>query len=318
MRGVFEPNPPAKASAVPEQDTVQIRRVMVIYNPRAGTLLAMGEDPAQTLRNLFEPRGIEIELHAFAEASLTRIIARATSSVDAVVVCGGDGSILGVVNALGDRKPLALLPGGTMNILARDLGLPLELEAAADVIQRGRIRAIDVAYVNDHPFLCNSAIGLMPHLARAREKLREVSWWAKWPQVLKQAIGLIRTYPRLHVKIDTDDATQLFRTRAIAISNNPLIDAQGPIPPRASLDAGKLGIYIARDTSRWAVVGVALRMMLGTWQQTKTVACLAVKSAVLSLNRPRPLSVMNDGEPMQLHTPLHYTIRQRALHVLVP
>lgn len=149
---VFEPTPIAKASPPPEQATVQIYRVMVIYNPRAGTLLAMSKDPARTLRELFELRGIEAELHAFTGTNLTDLIERGSSSVDAVVVCGGDGSILSVVNALGDRKPLALLPGGTMNILARDLGLPLELEAAADVIQRGRIRTIDLAYVNDHLF----------------------------------------------------------------------------------------------------------------------------------------------------------------------
>ena len=293
---------------------------MVIYNPRAGTLLAMGGDPAQTLRQLFQTRGIHAELHAFDKHRLSRIFEAADpASVDAVIVCGGDGSILAVVNALGARKfPLGLLPGGTMNILARDLGLPHELEAAADVIIGGRLRAIDVAYVNEHPFLCNSAIGLMPHLARTREKLRAVSWWKKWPLVLRHAFTLIRTYPRLHVKIEIGDRTRHFRTRAIAISNNPLADAPGPIPPRETLDSGKLGIYIARDTSRWAVVKVAARMMAGTWQQDETVASLAIESAVLSLDRPRLLSVMNDGEPTQLYTPLHYSIRPRALRVLVP
>ena len=302
-----------------EKTPVTIRNVIVIYNPRAGTLLAMGGDPEHTLRQLFEARGIHAALHAFDKHRLNGIFERVdTASVDAVVVCGGDGSILAVVTAIGTRKiPLGLLPGGTMNILARDLGLPQELEAAADVILGGRTRAIDVAYVNEHPFLCNSAIGLMPHLARTREKLREVSWWRKWPTVLRQAIRLIRTYPRLHVKIATGHETRHFRTRAIAISNNPLLDAQGPIPPRETLDAGKLGIYIARDTSRWAVVRLAARMMAGTWQQDETVACLSIESAVLSLDRPRLLSVMNDGEPTQLYTPLHYSIRPRALHVLV-
>lgn len=303
-----------------DQPAVAIRNVIVIYNPRAGTLLAMGGDPEHTLRQLFEARGITAMLHAFDKDRLNGLFERADAeSVDAVIVCGGDGSILAVVNALGPRKlPLGLLPGGTMNILARDLGLPHALEAAADVILGGRIRAIDVGYVNEHPFLCNSALGLMPHLARTREKLREVSWWKKWPMVLRHAITLIRTYPRLHVKIETEGATRVVRTRAIAVSNNPLSNAKGPIPPRETLDAGKLGIYIARDTSRWAVIRVAALMMAGDWQQDDTVACLAIKSAVLSLGRSRPLSVMNDGEPAQLHTPLHYTIRPQALRVLVP
>ena len=319
VRIVFEPKPSATELSSPDQNSVQVRKVMVIYNPRAGSLLAIGGDPERSLRNLFEPRGIDVELHAFSQANLTQTLERADASVDAVVVCGGDGSILGVVNALGNRKlPLALLPGGTMNILARDLGLPLELEAAADVIQRGRFRAIDVAYVNDQPFLCNSAIGLMPHLARTREKLREVSWWWKWPTVLRQAIHLLRTYPRLHIRIEMTGETRHFRTRAIAISNNPLADAKGPIPPRDTLDSGKLGIYIARDTSRWSVVSVAAKMLAGTWQDDETVASLAIQSATLSLDRPRLLSVMNDGEPTQIMTPLHYRIQPQALRVLVP
>lgn len=298
-----------------------IRKVIVIYNPRSGTLLAASdEDPEAQLRTLFIERGVEPEMHAFDCDALQALIQKAEmNQIDAIVVCGGDGSILAVVKALGDCKlPLGIIRGGTMNILARDLGLPETLDAAADVIVGGRVRAIDMGIVNDEPFLCNSAIGLMPHLARTREKLREVSWWWKWPRVLRQAISLLRTYPRLHIRIEMNGETRHYRTRAIAISNNPLADAKGPIPPRDTLDSGKLGIYIARDTSRWAVVRVAAQMLAGNWQHDETVASIAIQSAVLSLDRPRPLSVMNDGEPTQLKTPLHYSIRPQALRVLVP
>lgn len=300
---------------------VSIRKVLVIYNPRSGTLLAASNDePESQLRMLFTERGVVPEMHAFDCDSLSLLAQRATENdIDAVVACGGDGSILAVVKAFEQFKlPLGIIRGGTMNILARDLGIPESLDEAVDVIVRGKTRVIDMGFVNDQMFLCNSAIGLMPHLARTREKLREMSWWRKWPMVLLHAVKLLRKYPRLRVKIEAEGTTRVFRTRAIAISNNPLADAQGPIPPRETLDSGKLGIYIERDTSRWAVVGVAARMMAGTWQQHETVACLSIQSAVLSLDRPRLLSVMNDGEPTQLYTPLHYSIRPQALCVLVP
>lgn len=301
--------------------TAPIRRVLVIYNPRSGTLLAAGEeDPEAQLRTLFTQRGVEAELHAFDCDALPSWIGRAEANkMDAIVVCGGDGSILAVVKALGHCKlPFGIIRGGTMNILARDLGLPETLEGAADVIVGGKTRNIDIGIVNDELFLCNSAIGMMPHLARTRERLREVSWWWKWPTVLRQAINLMRTYPRLHIRIEMNGETRQYRTRAIAISNNPLADAKGPIPPRETLDSGKLGIYIARDTSRWAVVRVAAQMLAGNWQDDETVASISIQSAVLSLNRPRPLSVMNDGEATQLKTPLRYSILPQALQVLVP
>lgn len=313
-------NHPNRPDAL-EDSPSQIRKVLVIFNPRSGTLLAASdENPETKLRTLFTERGVEPEVHAFDCDALPRLIQKAeTEKMHAIVVCGGDGSILSVVKALGNcQLPLGVIRGGTMNILARDLGLPEALDAAVDVIVGGKTRAIDMGIVNEEPFLCNSAIGMMPHLARTREKLREVSWWWKWPTVLRQAINLLRTYPRLHILIEINGETRLYRTRAIAISNNPLADAKGPIPPRETLDSGKLGIYIARDTSRWAIIRVAAQMLAGNWQHDDTVASITIQSAVLSLDRPRPLSVMNDGEATQMKTPLHYSIRPQALRVFVP
>lgn len=302
------------------EDNVSVRKVVVIYNPRSGTLLAAGDDPEANLRKLFEDRGVKPELHPFDLKALPKLLASAEENfTDAVVVCGGDGSILAVASALGDRKlPLGLLPGGTMNVLARDLGVPMELEGAADVIVGGKIKTIDMGYVNGQPFLCNSAIGLMPHLARTREQLREVSWWRKWPRVVTEFFYLMRTYPRLRVAIEVDGKTHRFRTRAVVVSNNLLSDTQGPIPDRETLCAGTLGVYVARDTSRWALLRIAARMMAGTWQSDRSLEASSAKSVILSLDRPRPLSVMNDGEPSQLQTPLHYTIRTCVLRVLAP
>ena len=102
------------------------------------------------------------------------------------------------------------------------------------------------------------------------------------------------------------------------VSNNPLSDTKGPIPDRETLCAGTLGVYVARDNSRWALFRIAARMMAGTWQGDASLEASSAKSVVLSLDRPRPLSVMNDGEPSQMQTPLRYTIRPRALRVLAP
>ncbi|MHB1676826.1 MAG: diacylglycerol/lipid kinase family protein [Sulfuriferula sp.] len=297
-----------------------IRKVIVIYNPRSGNLLVGDEDPEIKLRKLFEDRGIEPELHAFDFEALPELLKCAEEhSMDAVIVSGGDGSILAVIGAIGERKlPLGLIPGGTMNVLARDIGLPTDPEAAADIIAGGKIETIDVGFVNDQPFLCNSAIGLMPHLARRREKLRDVPWWSKWSQVVVQFFSLMRKYPRLHVMFEANGQMRRIRTRTIVVSNNLLSDTQGLVPARESLCAGTLGIYVVHETSRWVLFRIIARMMAGTWQSDASLEVISTQSAVLSLNRPRPLSVMNDGEPIQLQTPLHYTIRARALSVLVP
>lgn len=302
-------------------ENASIRKVVVIYNPRSGSLLEAGDDdPEITLRKLFEDRGIEPELHAFDLEALPNVIKAAEEgSADAVVACGGDGSILAVVDALGSTKlPLGLIPGGTMNILARDIGIPMEPEAAVDIIAGGKIEAIDVGVVNGQPFLCNSEIGFMTHLARTREKLRELRWWRRWPAMIAQGFTLMRTYPRLRVTLEADGQTQRFRTRAIVVSNNLLNDSPAPIPTRETLSGGALGIYVASDTSGWALFRIAVRMLAGSWQSDAALKTIMAKSAVLSLEPARPLSVMNDGEPFQIQTPLRFTIRPRALRVLVP
>ncbi len=296
-----------------------IRRVIVIYNPRAGILLAGNDgDPVNRLRKLFEDRGIAAELHPFdLDALPAQLESGMQSRCDAVIVCGGDGSILAVIAALRHLAlPLGLIPGGTMNILARDIGLPEEAEAAADIIAAGRIESIDVGYVNGTPFLCNSVIGLMPHLARTREKLREYSGWIRFPRIMVQAFSLMRKYPRLHMRCEVNGQTRRFRTRTLIVSNNLLSDTQGPVPERKTLRAGKLGIYIVHETSRWVLFRVIARIMAGTWQDDASLEIISAPSAILSLNRSRPLTVMNDGEPVQLMTPLHYTIQPQALRVL--
>lgn len=294
---------------------------MVIYNRRSGLLLAAGDDdPEAALRKLFADRGIEAELHACDFETLPELVRRAAAGcADAVAVFGGDGSILSVVAALGDRTiPLGLIPGGTMNVLARDIGIPTGTAEAVDIIANGTTATIDVACVNDQPFLCNSEIGFMTHLARTREKLRELPWWRRWPAMVVQGLDLLRTYPRLRITLEADGRIHRFRTRAIVVSNNLLGDAPAPIPPRRSLNAGVLGIYIARDTSPWGLLRLAARLIAGGWQSEESLEVLSAKSAVLSLDRPLLLSVMNDGEASQLQTPLHYAIRARALRVLVP
>lgn len=298
-----------------------IGKVIVIYNPRAGILLtANKDDPEAALRKLFVDRGIAAELHAFDFDALPGLLeAAGKNATDAVIVCGGDGSILAVIAALrGLSLPLGLIPGGTMNVLARDIGLPTDAEAAADIIAAGMTDTIDVAYVNEQPFLCNSVIGLMPHLARTREKLREVSGWIKWPKVLLQTFTLMRKYPRLDIRCDALGQIRRFRTRTLIVSNNLLSDTQGIMPERDTLSAGTLGIYAVRETSRWVLFRVVARMLSGTWQDDTSLAIIATPAAKLSLNRPRPLTVMNDGEPVQLHTPLNYSIQPRALRVLSP
>ena len=110
------------------------------------------------------------ELKLLAEAALKSAKA---GEIDAIVVGGGDGSIRTVAGVLaGSDVPLGILPLGTLNHFAKDLGIPLNLGEAAGVIAKGVQRAVDLAEVNGETFINNSSIGIYPYMVLDRERRR--------------------------------------------------------------------------------------------------------------------------------------------------
>ncbi|HVV85968.1 MAG TPA: diacylglycerol kinase family protein, partial [Kofleriaceae bacterium] len=140
-------------------------KVAVIMNHAAGSAgVAHARDRAAAIRTAFTDAGVEVELHPGDGPRLADLArAAAASGVDAVVAAGGDGTVSAVASALaGGDVPLAVLPLGTLNHFAGDLGMPRELAAAARAIAAGTIDRVDVGEVNGRVFVNNSSIGLYP------------------------------------------------------------------------------------------------------------------------------------------------------------
>ncbi|MGB6195357.1 MAG: diacylglycerol kinase family protein, partial [Methyloceanibacter sp.] len=141
----------------------------MLLNAGAGTASHTGADGLlgdleAALQALDVSADLEIcsgpDLKRLAEAALAR--AR-SAEIDAVVVGGGDGSIRTVAGVLAQTGvPLGILPLGTLNHFAKDLGIPLHLKEAAEVIAKGEKRTVDLAEVNGETFINNSSIGIYP------------------------------------------------------------------------------------------------------------------------------------------------------------
>src|SRR5919206_2234799 len=154
-------------------------KIEAIVNATSGTVLSVGQDNLQmALQSAFAASSVEAavafvpceELRNTAVAALERA---QRGEIDAVVVGGGDGTVRTVAAVLaGTGVPLGILPLGTLNHFARDLGIPLELDGAAAVIARGSARTIDVAEVNGEVFVNNSSIGIYPYMVLDRERRR--------------------------------------------------------------------------------------------------------------------------------------------------
>ena len=237
---------------------------MVVYNARSGD----GEESReQRLAELFAGHGVGARLLRFdpptAAQDLRRLVAE--DRPEAVIVAGGDGTVRSVAIALdGTDLPLGVLPSGTMNVLAQDLGVPTEPEAAVAALLTARVERIDVATVNGQPFLCSSTLAMMPHLGRLRERARGRPGRETLP-LLGRLARLLRRYPRMPLTVTVDGTEHRVRTRALVVSNNPLAPT-GPIHRRDRLDTGRLAVYVVRDRSGWDLLAITARVFDGSWR----------------------------------------------------
>jgi diacylglycerol kinase family enzyme len=283
--------------------------------------LASGSGDAEPvedrLADVFRRRQISAELQAFEPTTLRDDLrALLAHQPDAVIVAGGDGTIRSVAEyTAGSGVPLGVLPAGTMNLLARDLGIPEETEAAVDALLAAPVQMIDLARVNDQVFLCSSALAMMPHLGRIRERARgriapSLRLWAR-------AIQVWRRYPRMRLTVVVDGQEHPVRTRAMVVSNNPLSPRPGP-PGRDRLDTGRLVVYLTQARTRWDLLGLAAKLPTGTWLTDRRLRTYEGESVQVHTSQLTMMSVMSDGEIVQLEVPLRYEIEPRALAVLAP
>ena len=294
-------------------------RVAVVLNSSAGSLLGRHAAEEEVARHLAAAGLDAVLIPDHPEGLCARLEDAIGRGADAVVVGGGDGSVAAAASRLADTQiALGILPLGTMNMLAKDLGIPLELEAAAEALAHGAIRPIDVAEVNGHVYLCNSVIGSPSWLGRHRERHRGR---ASLRTRLAFAIAALRAdwrHPpmRLRVTLDEGRPVRLW-TRALAVANNRYAEGFGLVMTRLHLDAGHLTLYVARRYGLWWWVRLVVGMFLGTWRGSRLVHEQAARR--VTIDSPRTaVHVMNDGEAHLLAPPLVYHIRPRALRVIVP
>ena len=234
-----------------------------------------------------------------------------------VVAGGGDGTINAVAGALaGTNIALGVLPMGTLNHFAKDVGVPLSLEAAVRNIFTGRVTNVDVGEVNGRVFVNNSGVGLYPHLVREREE-EQRHGHVKWVAFVLAVGSVLRRYSRLRVRLHMDEAEALARvTPFLFVGNNRYEIAGLEIGRRTSLDSGRLWVCTAQRTGRRNLLRMALRALIGRVTDRELNA-FEVEEIWVQTGTPR-VNVSTDGEVNLLDAPLHYRIRPHALGVVVP
>jgi diacylglycerol kinase family enzyme len=304
----------------PDLSAPPLRPIALVFNNAAGALLAR-PGALDRARDFFAAADMKVEFVPESVGSLLERVEFAfRMEPAAVVVAGGDGTVASAAQVLANTNiPLGILPCGTMNLLAKDLGIPTDaLEEGLRIVAAGAIREIDVAEVNGRVFLCASMLGLPTRVGRIREaQRRRSSGVLLWSRLGLASLRLLKRYIPRPLVLEANGRSRLVHASSITITANVVDEPGGRPLGRAHLDGGELGVYMIERLKFADVVRIALGWFFGTWRDDPTVR--EFRTGAVSLHgRRRAIRVMNDGEIMLLNPPLRYRIRPRALRVLVP
>ena len=286
------------------------RTALVLMNRRARS----GGNPVEPALALLRQSGLVLVQPDPGDRSFAEIIREHTGAVDLVILGGGDGTLNAAAAALVDAElPLGILPLGTANDLARTLGIPPTVIAAAGVIAAGQTRALDLGDVNGRLFFNVASIGFSANLARnltAEAKKR----WGKLGYAIA-AFNLLRQSRPFTVEIDHDGVRESVRTIQISVGNGRFYGGGMAVAEFAEPDDGMLDVYSLEVDHWWELLALAPALRRGTQGRWKKVRSFQATS--LSLTTRRPHDVNTDGD-LSTHTPAEFRIHRGALEVFAP
>ena len=270
----------------------------------ARTALAAAPDPARIV--VSERRGHVRELAAAALRDGSRM----------VMIWGGDGSMNEAGSALlGKDIPLAIIPAGSGNGLARELGIPLRPGAAIAAALRGTARVIDAGELGGRPFFNVAGVGFDARIASQfdRAPKRGLSTY------LRVSARELLTYAGGTYRIDCGDARavalqEVHRALLVTVANSPQFGNGARIAPLAKLDDGRLDLVVFEEVSRFATICAVPRLFRGGIERVTGMTTRQIERGRIESDAPMAFHV--DGEPVEGGTSLEIKVLPGALTVI--
>ena len=287
----------------------------MFFNPSSGVKTSSAELSA--LEQEASDAGLEVVRVAHGLDCVSLIRDRMREGIRLFVAAGGDGTINSVIQPLIHTDAiLGVIPAGTYNHFAKDLGIPLSWREALEVVVSGATRPIDTARINERFFVNNISMGLYPELvARREEKGRD---YPRWKARLYAAFGTLQKFPHVAVTLDSEHHQEVIRTHVLMISNNSYdLSRLGIEAPRLALEEGRLSVYWLPHMPRLALTRFVAHYLAGRVREAPGFRSFRTSRIKVDSSKHH-LHIGVDGEVVTMATPLLITIAPQSLSVKVP
>jgi undecaprenyl-diphosphatase len=279
---------------------------LLVHNPSSGS--GAGDLTTRAQRELNDVRSLELA----PGVDLGREIGVALHEGHTVVACGGDGTVNAVAqHVAGTEGLMAVLPAGTLNHFARDVGVE-DADTALTTLVHGDVARIDVGRAGERVFVNTLGFGIYPEVVRERAEAehRLGRWFTLASSVARVAIS----FDALEGRIAADGRIRELKATAVFVGNNRFSTSPGSIGRRQALDEGLLDVRVVR-----ARVGLLGRASAG-WRvaisRPRRVIQTVAREVEVRLREPRLMAV--DGEQDREHRSVRIRIEPAALRILVP
>jgi diacylglycerol kinase family enzyme len=238
-----------------------------------------------------------------------------------LVAAGGDGTInCAAQAALAHECPLGLIPQGTFNLFARQLGLPVEAGEATRALLRSRPEPVQVGLVNQRVFLVNTAVGLYPKLLADREAVKQKLGRRRWIAMLSALKSLLEWRLRLVLDAEVDGEPKQLRTASVFLCNNRLQLQRLGIAEDlvAQVGEGRLACLLVPPLDLWSKLRMVAAAVFGRLGTDRELQSVALRSLTVGARHARRLKVSTDGEVQWMELPLRFTVAPQPLQVMLP
>lgn len=291
-------------------------RFEAIVNSRAGEVLQGGQTAFRdVIVGTFDSFGISCTVNFVHPRKFARAVEQALDhQPDALLVAGGDGTINRILPQLVEVKvPVGLLPLGTLNLLARDMGLEGALERVLLQLARMNVELIDLGEVNGRLFHSNAGLGFFARMAREREGARELVPFSKMLGFSLAVARSVWLHRPITVELTVNGTVQTFMADAVLVTNNQFHGAEWR---RDRLDSGLLEVHMLHTAGIWARLKAAIAVYRGTWRDLSHLDSLtAVAMTVKRQGRSRS-TLSLDGEIYRFSNPITFRSRPAAIELI--